>query len=57
MQVQATNFSSVYEDERSKVMPFATYQLIDQDRGIHAFTLQNVSSQIEQQGKIASTTL
>ena len=27
-------FSSVYEDERSKVMPFtATYQLIDQDRG------------------------
>ena len=34
-------------------MPFtATYQLIDQDRGIHAFTLQNVSSQIEQQEKL-----
>ncbi|CXH27726.1 Two component sensor histidine kinase [Staphylococcus aureus] len=53
MQVQATNFQVFMKTKDQKVMPFtATYQLIDQDRGIHAFTLQNVSSQIEQQEKL-----
>ncbi len=33
MQSTSYEFPSIYEDERSKVMPFtATYQLIDQDR-------------------------
>ena len=36
----------------NKVEPFtATYQTIDSDRGISAFTLQNVSPQIERQEK------
>ena len=37
----------------NKVEPFtATYQTIDSDRGISAFTLQNVSPQIERQEKM-----
>ncbi|MCG9803835.1 nitrate respiration regulation sensor histidine kinase NreB [Staphylococcus argenteus] len=53
MQVQASNFQVFMKTKDHKVMPFtATYQTIDPDKGIHAFTLQNVSSQIEQQEKL-----
>ena len=51
-QLQKSNFQVFMKTKDNKVEPFtATYQTIDSDRGISAFTLQNVSPQIERQEK------
>ncbi|MBO1199663.1 nitrate respiration regulation sensor histidine kinase NreB [Staphylococcus simiae] len=53
LQVQTSNFQVFMKTKDHKIMPFtATYQTIDPVKGIHAFTLQNVSSQIERQEKL-----
>ncbi|MFW3541823.1 sensor histidine kinase [Staphylococcus caprae] len=52
-QLQKSNFQVFMKTKDNKVEPFtATYQTIDSDRGISAFTLQNVSPQIERQEKM-----
>lgn len=51
--IQRTNFQVYMKTKSQKVVPFtATYQEIDAEHGIHAFTLQDVSSQIERQEQL-----
>ncbi|SCS81380.1 sensor histidine kinase [Staphylococcus caeli] len=48
-----TSFQVFMKTTRGTVEPFAaTYQTIDQEKGIKAFTLQNVSPQIERHDKM-----
>lgn len=51
--LQKSNFQVFMKTKDNKIEPYtATYQTIDDERGISAFTLQNVSPQIERQEKM-----
>lgn len=51
--LQKSNFQVFMKTKDNKIIPYtATYQTIDDERGISAFTLQNVSPQIERQEKM-----
>ena len=52
-QIQKSNFQVFMKTKENEVKPFtATYQIIDNEKGISAFTLQNVAPQIERQEKM-----
>ena len=51
-QLQHSNFQVFMKTKDNEIKPFtAMYQNIDEQRGISAFTLQNVAPQIERQEK------
>ncbi len=52
-QLQHSNFQVFMKTKDNEIKPFtAMYQNIDEQRGISAFTLQNVAPQIERQEKM-----